>query len=61
MADRLLSLPEAGERLGRSRWTVRRLINKKQLKAVSIGAGDGYLVLRVRESTLEAFMKSRTV
>lgn len=55
MEDRLLTVPEAAERLRVSEWSIRRWLRSGRLKGVRIGGSRAGW--RVRESELEAFLK----
>lgn len=56
----LLTLPQAGARLGCSRTHVYRLIAAGKLRAVEIKAAGTRPKTRVRESDLEAFIEAHT-
>ena len=56
----LLTLPQAGERLGCSRTHIYRLIAAGKLRAVEIKALGKRPKTRVREEDLEAFIEAHT-
>jgi excisionase family DNA binding protein len=57
--DRVLSLAEVAERLGRHVQTVRRWVRAKRIRAVNLGGRGEGARYGVRESVLDAFVASR--
>lgn len=55
-----LTIAEACEKLGRSRWTVKRLIRSKQLTARKIGQARNGRVL-VDAASVEAYLQGRPI
>jgi excisionase family DNA binding protein len=55
----LLSLQDVADRLGVSKDTVRRMIDRGELEAVDIGV-PGRRALRVKEPVLVAYVRKRT-
>ncbi|MEU3374442.1 helix-turn-helix domain-containing protein [Streptomyces sp. NPDC006660] len=56
MADRLLSVPEAAERLGVGERFIRRLITERRIRYVKVGKH-----VRIADSVLAAYIEERTV
>ncbi|MFJ5291573.1 helix-turn-helix domain-containing protein [Streptomyces sp. NPDC088348] len=56
MADRLLPVAEAAERLGTGERFVRRLISERRIRYVKIGK-----YVRIADSVLDAYIEERTV
>lgn len=56
----LLSVREAGKRLGVSDWAVRRMIANGELRVVDVGSGAQRARLRIRLDDLQAFIDART-
>lgn len=56
----LLSLKEAGERLGVSHDTVNRLVRQGALRVADVSAGAQRARLRISEDELARFIESRT-
>ncbi len=56
MADRLLSIPEAAERLGVGERFIRRLVSERRIRYVKVGKH-----VRIADSVLTAYIEERTV
>ncbi|MFI6689944.1 helix-turn-helix domain-containing protein [Streptomyces sp. NPDC050485] len=56
MADRLLTVPEAAERLGVGERFIRRLISQRRIRYVKVGKH-----VRIADSVLAAYIEERTV
>ena len=53
MTEPLLTVDETAERLSVSRWTIYRLVKRKQLKLTKIGGSS-----RVKASELERYLRA---
>jgi excisionase family DNA binding protein len=60
MADRLLRVADAADRLGVSPKTVYRMIAARRLKCAPIGSGKRRPAIRVLESSVDAIIRSAT-
>lgn len=56
MADRLLSVAEAADRLGVGERFVRRLVSERRIRYVKVGKH-----VRIADGVLDAYVEARTV
>ncbi|GGU32190.1 helix-turn-helix domain-containing protein [Streptomyces violascens] len=56
MADRLLSVPEAADRLGVGERFIRRLVSERRIRYVKVGKH-----VRIAASVLDTYIEERTV
>jgi len=56
-----LTLAAVGRKLSMSPDSVRRLVEQGALKAINVGAGKKYVMLRIPVSELERFLSERAV
>lgn len=57
----MLTIAEAGERLGLSRWTVSSMLESGQLPGLVLKSGKRKRVWRIREEALQAWITAKEV